>query len=253
MAPLVWSVFQESTSPVSLLTTQHTLANIPFLSANNATHACQQVCVNIMSGVFLAPLRNDDIVDHVHRPPVMAPGADVVTRSTVPIRELLCRREILMFMGVITMFHLANASMLPQLGYKMDQLYLNAQSNNETARMDILGQDFDLSGKNSIGFVTIVSQVIISRTHTRTHTHTHTHAHTHTHTHVHTHTYTRTHTHARTHTRTHARTHTHHTHTHAFVNTAQPTYTIPRQLQVSDGSLAHRASSLRTYSSCSRW
>ena len=158
-----WPLFNRPGDPLSpaLLIPYYRLICSHSMANQKSICGVVQVCVNIMAGVFLAPLRGSDVVDHAHGPPVMAPGAEVVgaTRSTVPLRELLCRREMVLFMAGITMFHLANAAMLPQLGYKMDQLYTYAKMNNETTTMNMMGIDFELSGKNSIGLVTIVSQV----------------------------------------------------------------------------------------------
>mmetsp|Transcript_31237 Transcript_31237/g.93724 ORF Transcript_31237/g.93724 Transcript_31237/m.93724 type:complete len:475 (+) Transcript_31237:23-1447(+) len=127
-----------------------------------ATYFLVMVCVNISALVLLSPLRDSDIVDHDNGPMAIeqgAPVADGLHHAVVPIKELLSRPEIILFMLSVTMFHLGNAAMLPQLGYKVDQLY----NTNNTAGTSVayFGASLELDGKNAIGVATIISQVVM--------------------------------------------------------------------------------------------
>lgn len=116
-------------------------------------------CIYILSGILLGGLRDADLVDHENGKLMSEPGSLVggATHAIVPMRELLARPEIILFMLSVTMFHVANAAMLPQLGYKLDQLYND--NSTDKGSMDYAGQSIELDGKNSIGMATIISQI----------------------------------------------------------------------------------------------
>eukprot|EP00035_Acanthoeca_spectabilis_P021025 m.435912 g.435912 ORF g.435912 m.435912 type:complete len:468 (+) comp17911_c0_seq1:122-1525(+) len=118
-------------------------------------------CMYITTAVLLCGIRESDIVDHENGKLMAEPGMMVggPTHTVVPLRELLLRTEIILFMGAVSTFHLANAAMLPQLGYKLDTLYNNNSTQSST--MSYLGQSIELDGKNSIAMATIISQVVM--------------------------------------------------------------------------------------------
>jgi hypothetical protein len=85
---------------------------------------------------------------------------DVFDAPVVPLSELVRRREILLLIGAITGFYLADAAMLPQLGYKLDLIY-NDNSTAAGGSLALGGQTIELNGKNSIGMVSIISQLVM--------------------------------------------------------------------------------------------
>eukprot|EP00038_Savillea_parva_P008660 m.178375 g.178375 ORF g.178375 m.178375 type:complete len:472 (-) comp14531_c0_seq1:176-1591(-) len=119
------------------------------------------VCIYFFAGISLSALRDTDIIDHENGQLVSEPGMMVggPTHTVVPLKELLSRPEIILFMLSVTMFHVANAAMLPQLGYKLDHLYND--NTTENGRMEYFGHSLELDGKNAIGMATIISQVVM--------------------------------------------------------------------------------------------
>jgi len=74
------------------------------------------------------------------------------TSVVVPFREVLFRREVFLFVLSYSMFHFANAAMLPQLGYKLDVIYLRTNATLAGLALD---------GTNGIAMATIISQVVM--------------------------------------------------------------------------------------------
>lgn len=83
------------------------------------------------------------------------PGAGV---EATPIKEVLQRVDVSLFCVAVTLFHFANAAMLPQVGAKLELL----NSDNSTAReLVVLGRHLPIDGKNGVSFATLVAQVIM--------------------------------------------------------------------------------------------
>lgn len=78
--------------------------------------------------------------------------------TAVPIKEVLLRRDIALFLASVTCFHFANAALLPQVGSKID--HINESTGDESA-MHLGSTTIELNGKNAVSIATIIAQVLM--------------------------------------------------------------------------------------------
>ena len=93
-------------------------------------HAYFFFCTGMACFAALSTLLIDDskIDDAAARGSDDVPGNGTVVTDLVPYRQLLCRKQIMLTIASVVLFHLGNAAMLPMTGQKIDEL----EHNNDT-------------------------------------------------------------------------------------------------------------------------
>jgi len=79
--------------------------------------------------------------------------------KSMDIKRFFMQRNVLIFLGMVVLWHFANAPMLPSVGYKIQQAYERDPDNAE--QMIIFGRAYPLDGKNGISLATIVAHVVM--------------------------------------------------------------------------------------------
>eukprot|EP00808_Paulinella_micropora_P003662 g15876.t1 len=112
----------------------------------------------IFSAVLSLQILQDKDIDHdaargdrkdAHGEQIMA----------VPLTTFFTRKDVVLFSIMVVTWHFANAPMLPQVGFKIQELYERDPAN--AASFKLFGITFPLDGKNGISVATIVAQIIM--------------------------------------------------------------------------------------------
>ena len=73
-------------------------------------------------------------------------------------KELLMRKDVVLFLGTVTCWHFANAAMLPEVGLKIDRINIELGHNTT---INIGKHAILLDGKNGVSIATLVAQLIM--------------------------------------------------------------------------------------------
>ena len=73
-------------------------------------------------------------------------------------KELLMRKDVVLFLGTVTCWHFANAAMLPEVGLKIDRINIELGHNTT---ITIGKHAILLDGKNGVSIATLVAQLIM--------------------------------------------------------------------------------------------
>jgi len=79
--------------------------------------------------------------------------------QVIPVSDFLRQPKVLIFLGMVVLWHFANAAMLPSVGYKIQQQY---ESDPENAEHIVIGKHrLPLDGKNGISLATVVAHIVM--------------------------------------------------------------------------------------------
>jgi MFS family permease len=81
------------------------------------------------------------------------------TADATPLYDFFTQKNVAMFLGMVVLWHFANAPMLPSVGFKIQQAYEEDPDNAE--KMHIFGHTLPLDGKNGISLATIVAHIVM--------------------------------------------------------------------------------------------